>query len=197
MAAPAGIGVHDMTASRVILTGFMGSGKTTVGPLVAEQLGFQFVDMDERVAQAAGRPVEALFIERGETVFRALETAVLSQLIEDGDMVIATGGGALASEATMSMAKDGGIVVYLRASAETLAARLDADVSRPLLLGDDGGILHGARLYERVTTLLAKRRPFYEQADVVVDVDGATPPDIALDIVSALMRQPGAVSGER
>ncbi len=165
----------------------MGSGKSTVGPLVADQLGFAFLDLDDRVEQVAGRPIETLFKERGEGVFRALETAVLSQVLdEEESVVIATGGGALISEATMAMAKDGGRVVYLRAQTTTLADRLAADQARPLLKSEDGQALNRGELEERIEAIVAKRRRFYEQADAIIDVDQMGPPDIAAAVVLAV-----------
>lgn len=176
-----------MPVPRVYLTGFMGSGKSTVGPLVAERLGYRFIDLDERVEEAAGRPIAALFTERGEAAFRALETAVLTQVLGEEGAVIATGGGALSSDATMALAKDGGCVVYLRVEPETLFERLRATTDRPMLYGEDGQPLDGPSLREHILAILERRRRFYEQADAIVDADGMTPPDVAATIVRAVL----------
>jgi shikimate kinase len=177
-----------MAPDRVILTGFMGSGKSTVGPLVADQLGYRFIDLDERVAEAAGRPVEALFEERGEGIFRALEAAVLSQVLVEEAVVIATGGGALVSDGTLHMAKDGGVVVYLRVPIDVLVERLQSVEGRPLLTDADGQPLVGSRLAMRIEEILAPRRRFYEQADAIIDAEGMTPPDVAAAIVLSAQR---------
>jgi shikimate kinase len=179
---------------RIFLTGFMGSGKSTVGPLVADQLGFRFIDLDERVEAAAGRSAAEVLQERGEPRFRALETAVLSQVLSEEDVVIATGGGALASDATMAMAKDGGMVVYLRVRPETLAQRLQSDATRPLLHDSEGHGMRGKELLERINEILADRRRFYEQADAIVEADEMTPPDVALAAVRAAVAHGAAAS---
>jgi shikimate kinase len=181
-----------MPAARILLTGFMGCGKSTVGPLVAERLGYRFIDTDERVEAAAGRPAEALFLERGESVFRALETAVLSQAMAEDEVVIATGGGALASEASLGIARDGGVVVYLQVRPETLAARLQAHAGRPLLHDEDGQPLEGDLLLERIRGLLARRERYYAQADATVEADDLTPPDAASAVVRAVLAHPAA-----
>ncbi len=184
-----------MTSSRLFLTGPMGSGKSTAGPLVADGLGYRFVDLDERVEQAAGRSATELFADRGEDSFRALETAVLSQVLAEEGVVIATGGGALTSEATMAMAQDGGIVAYLRVPPETLAARLSADETRPLLRDADGPLV-GERLLERIQAILDRRERFYSRADVVVEADGLTPPDVAANVVAAVLALDRPVGSE-
>lgn len=178
-----------MEVNRIVLTGFMGSGKSTVGPLVAERLGFRFTDLDERVEEAAGRPAEALFLEQGEPLFRALETAVLTQALAEDGVVIATGGGALTSDATLLMAKEEGIVVYLRVSPETLARRLEANRHRPLLKDEVGDGLTGSRLLERIQGIMSRREPFYEQADVIIAAEDLRPPDVAAAVVQAVLRQ--------
>jgi shikimate kinase len=178
-----------MTANRILLTGFMGSGKTTVGPLIADQLGFRFIDLDEQVEKAAGRSAAALFLERGESIFRALETAVLTQALAEEDVVIATGGGALTSEATLALAKDGGVVVYLRVALDTLAERLEPDEQRPMLKDDDGRVLRGARLLDRIESILKGRQPYYEQADIIIDAEDKAPADVAAAVVEAIRGQ--------
>jgi shikimate kinase len=185
-------GGPDMPAARILLTGFMGCGKSTVGPLVADHLGYRFIDTDERVEAAAGRSAEALFLERGESVFRALETAVLSQAMAEDEVVIATGGGALISEGSLGIARDGGVVVYLQVRPETLAARLQTNAGRPLLHDEDGHPLEGGLLLERIRGLLARRERYYAQADATVEADDLTPPDAASAVVRAVLAHSAA-----
>lgn len=172
-----------MPTSRILLTGFMGSGKSTVGPLVADRLGYRFIDLDVRLAETVGRPVEVLFVEKGEGTFRAIETAVLSQVLEEDKVVIATGGGALASEATMAMAKDLGLVVFLDTSPEILAGRLELSINRPLLEDETGEILSGQALITRIDDLLKRRRRYYDQSHATINVTNLTPPDVAAEVV--------------
>jgi shikimate kinase len=166
----------------------MGSGKSTLGPILANVLGYGFADLDARIAASAGMPVAQLFATRGEAAFRALEADALRATGREHDLVVATGGGALAREPNLSWARRHGTVVYLRATPEALAARLmRARAVRPLLLGDDGARLSEAALRDRIAALLAERRPFYEQAHVAVDV-GAGPVGPAVDAVARALR---------
>lgn len=172
-----------MPSSRILLTGFMGSGKSTVGPIVADRLGYRFIDLDVRLAETVGRPVEVLFVEKGEGTFRAIETAVLSQVLEEDKVVIATGGGALASEATMTIAKDQGLVIFLDTSPEILAGRLELSVNRPLLEDENGEILSGQALIDRIEELLRQRRRYYDQSHATINVTELAPPDVAAEVV--------------
>ncbi len=171
--------------SRIFLTGFMGAGKSTVGPLVAERLGYTFIDLDEAVAERAGQPITVLF-ETGEDAFRALESTLLREVSQQDEVVVATGGGALASETNLSLAQRAGVVVYLRVSVDALAHRLaDTATERPLLHDGEGRPLEGAALKERIQALLDQRKLRYQQADVIVDAE-QEPEAVAFAIVDAL-----------
>lgn len=172
-----------MSSPRILLTGFMGSGKSTVGPIVADRLGYRFIDLDVRLAETVGRPVEVLFVEKGEETFRAIETAVLSQVLEEDKVVIATGGGALVSDATMAMAKDLGLVIFLDTTPEVLAGRLELSINRPLLEDENGEILGGTALINRIEELLKRRRRYYDKAHATISVTDLAPPDVAAEVV--------------
>jgi shikimate kinase len=171
---------------RIYLTGFMGSGKSATAWSLAARLGFTDIDLDKLVAVLAGRSLAALFAE-GEAVFRAAEREALEKTFDKSQVVVATGGGALVAPGAMEAAQAVGRVVYLRLPSASLVARLEADsVPRPLLQGADGQPLEGAALRARVAALLAARAPRYEQADVVIDVDGLAPQEAAVAVVHAL-----------
>ncbi len=156
----------------------MGCGKSTVGPLVAEALGYAFVDLDDVIEAQAGRPIRALFEAEGEAAFRRMERAALRATAQQERVVAALGGGALANEENLRWALRHGCVVYLKVSAETLARRLSRYVGssdRPLLLDARGTPLSEADLRARIEEMLAERRPFYERADVIVEADA--PPE--------------------
>ena len=156
---------------RVYLTGFMASGKSTVGPLLADALGHRFVDLDWLIEAKAGQPIPAIFAEGGEAAFRAAEAEALDETTRSSRMVVATGGGALVTPAALRTARMAGPVVWLRASVDTILKRLGDATGRPILAGPDGRPLWGLALRERVETLLAAREPFYEQADLIIDAD--------------------------
>lgn len=167
----------------------MGSGKSTLGPILANVLGYRFADLDARVAESAGRPVTQVFAEEGEAAFRAREAEALRATGREHRLVVATGGGALTREPNLSWALAHGTVAYLRASPDALVARLQRSRNvRPLLLDADGTRLTDAALRARIQALLEARRPFYEQAHVVVDV-GAGPVGPAVDVLARAVRQ--------
>ncbi|MEO0560015.1 MAG: shikimate kinase [Bacteroidota bacterium] len=161
-----------MTAPpRVYLTGFMASGKSTVGPLLADALGHRFVDLDWLIEAKAGRPIPLIFAEGGETAFRAAEAEALDETTRSLRMVVATGGGALVTPAALRTARMAGPVVWLQASIDTILDRLGDAAGRPVLAGPDGRPLWGRALRDRVAALMEAREPFYAQADLTVDAD--------------------------
>ncbi len=175
-----------MHSPRVYLTGFMGSGKSTSGPLVAARLGYRFLDLDDEVERAAGVSVSDLFARRGEPVFRALETAVLCEAAVQEQVVVATGGGALATEGNLLTAETSGVIVYLKLAPETLARRLRDAQGRPLLLDEDGTPFSEAALLDYIAEVLRKRERFYSHADVTIEAETMTPDEVADAIVQAL-----------
>ncbi len=167
--------------SRVILlTGMMGSGKSVVGRALAERLGWSFIDTDAAIERKRGQSVAEIFRREGEACFRELERAELAALPE-ARAVVALGGGALAQEAGRLALPRGGVLVWLDAKAETLAARLgDAD-DRPLLVSLDPS---GRR--ERLATLRAERACSYAAAEIQISTDGRSPEEVRDAVLAAL-----------
>ena len=147
------------------LVGMMGAGKSTVGPALARRLGHRFVDTDVEIERAAGCSIADLFATEGEDVFRRRERAAIDAWAGK-PAVVALGGGAIAQPGASAHLARTGTVVYLRARAETLLARLGDCSGRPLL----EGVSPGDRL-ERVKALLAERAVAYESAALVIDTD--------------------------
>lgn len=168
---------HD-TVRRVLLIGFMASGKTTVGRLLAERLGWRFVDVDEEVVRRSGQTVPEIFREHGESVFRALEARLAAEVRSAERAVIAPGGGWVTAPGALDDLPDGTFVVWLRVSAEEAVRRVGGGADRPMLAGADP--------LDRARTLIAERESLYRRADLVLDVDDRTVSDIAEEIAARI-----------
>src|SRR5436305_6449871 len=156
----------------VVLIGFMGAGKSVVGRALAERLGFRLYDTDAMVEESAGRTIAELWEAEGEEGFRAREHDAVLQACAGSGRVIACGGGTVLEIRIYGVLKGAGSVVYLRAPADVLRARVGIALDRRLLR-DPGG-------FDR---LLAERQPAYESAaDITIDTDERTPDDVAADI---------------
>lgn len=167
----------------VVLVGFMGSGKSSVGRELARRFGAPFVDVDERIESAAGAPIRELFAREGEPAFRERERAALREALSVKGRVIATGGGAFSDEENRVLLRAYAPVVYLEAAVETLLERLAGDLGRPLLRGGDRE--------EVVRELLSRRIPGYRTADVTVRTDGRTVGDVAAQVADWIDRTEG------
>jgi shikimate kinase len=164
----------------VVLTGMRGAGKTAVGRILAESLGFEFVDMDSEIEREAGKSVAEIFSESGESAFRKMEADLAAELAEKKQCVVASGGGTVASKIARNTLLKNAVVVYLKAGADTLAGRIKGDASsasrRPHLT-------NAADIKSELAALLAERKRFYEStADYIVDTDARSPREIAAQI---------------
>src|SRR5918995_4211527 len=164
----------------VVLTGFMGTGKSTVGRLLADLLGFQFVDTDAVIERRFGA-VETIFRERGEDAFRAIEREVAGELTAGDRVVIATGGRMMPDPVIAETLGADAHVFCLVASPETIAARVLNGPVRPLLAGPD------ARA--RITELLAERAAAYAAFEQV-STDSRTAADVAHDLAARIREDP-------
>jgi shikimate kinase len=163
---------------RILLIGMMGAGKTTVGRLLAERLGWAHLDSDEMIQRSTGKTVAEIFEEQGEAAFRREESRVLAEAAQTDDAVVSVAGGAVLAAENREVLGRAGPVVWLRADVATLARRVGSGEGRPLLDEDPAGTLE--RLAE-------ERRPYYEEvADVVIDVDDLTAEKVVERIVAAL-----------
>lgn len=165
----------------------MASGKSTVGPFVADALGYKFLDLDWLVVVRAGRSIPEIFAEGGAGAFREAEAEALAETTRSERHVIATGGGSLVQGRAMRLAQSAGTVIWLRASAETVARRVGSAGDRPMLWDDDGRPLQGDALRARIEELMARREASYARADLAVDADG--PPEAVAQRVVALLRE--------
>ncbi len=156
---------------RIYLTGFMGSGKSTLGALLATRLGYDFVDLDARIVERIGMPIAPFFKEFGEASFRWHETEVLHETAARAPLVVAVGGGALVSEDNLAFALAHGLVVYLQVEPAEIVRRLRAEPNtRPMLLDSEGQPMPEALMFDRIARLMTFRDPIYRRAHLTVDV---------------------------
>jgi shikimate kinase len=166
-------------SGHLLLVGMMGSGKTTVATLLGERTGRPVRDSDAEVERSTGRTVVEIFADEGEGAFREQERLVLERALQEREpAVIAVAGGAVLDPRNRAAMHEGGTVVWLRAELATLAERVGDGRGRPLLAGDAAAEL---------ARLSAVRAPLYaELADVTVDVDRATPEEVADSVLEAV-----------
>jgi shikimate kinase len=162
----------------VALIGFMGSGKSTVGRLVAARLRYRFVDTDALIEARAGRPISKIFAEAGEAFFRELEKQVVAELTSYRRAVMATGGGLAANPEHLASLKEHALVVCLWASPETIWERVRRQSHRPLLQTPDP--------QARIRELLEARQPYYRQADILINTGLRSVQTVARQVVKEL-----------
>ncbi len=159
----------------VVLIGLSGSGKTTVGRIVAEQLHAGFVDVDSILNRKEGKPIAMIFAEKGEPAFREMERKEVEAALANQAAVIAPGGGWAAQPGALEGARPAAYVVYLKTRPETAASRAAPSGTRPMLMGDDPEA--------RMRVLIKEREPFYLKADAKVETDKKTPEQVAAEVV--------------
>lgn len=165
--------------SGVVLIGYRGTGKSTVGALLAQRLGRPFVDLDRAIEAAAGCSIAALFANQGEPAFRDWEERMIAEESDQGEKVLATGGGAILRESNRIALRRHGVVIWLSAAPEVIAERLRGDAERPALtsLGTLG----------EVRDVLAARAPLYQSlADREVSTEGRSPEEVVATILGIL-----------
>jgi shikimate kinase len=168
----------------VVLTGFMGTGKSTVGRLLAKRLGFGFLDLDELIEKEAGMPIKEIFSSHGEARFREFEAQAIERLASGelgAALVISTGGGAVVRERNRSLLRGFGVLVCLKASPEEILKRVGNRPERPLLFGPDRE--------EKLHSLLSERHLAYMDCDLEVDTTGLRPEEVAGIIQAYLASQ--------
>ncbi len=161
-----------MKTKRIYLTGFMGAGKSTIGLILANTLGWTFYDLDAEIVKSRGKSVVAIFKEDGETKFRELEASVLAELSKSDNIIVALGGGAVLFEDVAKLIKSSGVSVYLKASAERIYDRLKYKTDRPLFQTLEGGALSKEDAMKKIRTMLKEREGTYMEADLVFNTEG-------------------------
>jgi shikimate kinase len=170
-----GISILSVPSKHVFLTGFMGSGKTTVGRRLAQRLGLSFIDLDQEIEKRECRLIRDIFAQYGEAFFRRLESDVLRSICSNPtSAVVATGGGIIINPENRLLMRSSGLIVNFQVDYASVAQRLAKDQSRPLLKNKDENA---------ITALMTERMAAYADADMVIDTAQKTPQQIVSDII--------------
>ncbi len=167
--------------NNIVLCGFMGCGKSTVGRILAEKLGFTMCDSDTCIEQREKTSISNIFSAHGEAYFREVESAVIKELAEQKGLVIATGGGAVLNSDTAAALRKTGLVIFLDITPEAVLKRLKGDTTRPLLMRDDKEAA--------VQELLTKRKPLYTAAGHYTVNAENTPEKVAEKIIELFVNE--------
>ena len=163
-----------MKTKIVFLTGFMGSGKSTIGPILANTLGWNFFDLDGLIEARKGKKIAEIFDEIGEAGFRSLEREILKETAKGENVIISLGGGTIADQENINFMKKKGKIIFLKASPESFYQRLKFKTDRPLLRGKDEKLLSQNELKQKIKEILHYRKKFYDQADISLKTDNTT-----------------------
>lgn len=174
---------------RLYLTGFMTSGKSTIGPILANVIGWTFKDLDKEIEEIEKKPVVEIFSEKGEEYFRDLEHKLLIEYSGCKDLVLALGGGAIISIRNLELLKKTGKIVYLKTSPEMIYERIKNKIDRPifrdLVLSDSA---KPQDFINRIKMLLEEREPYYSSADFFIDTD-KTRIGVTVDKLAKIIRR--------
>ena len=162
----------------IVLTGFMGTGKTEVGRELVKLRGLKLIDLDSEIEQSEKMTISEIFKRFGEQKFRELESEMVEKISREQNVVISTGGGTVLRQQNMEALKNTGTVVCLTASPETILERTGSSDDRPLLLVDNP--------LEKIRELLQFRMPFYAKAHLMIDTEDKTPLRIAEEIIEKI-----------
>ena len=170
-----------MSERNIYLVGFMGTGKTTVGKILAKKLKKEFVEMDEEIEKKEGRKIVDIFRLFGESYFRKVEKKVLKEIASCSNLVVSCGGGVVVDEENLKILKKTGIIICLKAIPSVIYERTKKTKERPLLNVPDP--------LKKIKELLAKRAPFYAKADYFVNTSTLTPEEVSEEIIKILKNE--------
>jgi shikimate kinase len=151
----------------IFLTGFSTAGKSTIGPILANALGYRFIDIDKAIMEKEKKSVVEIFNEKGEAYFRQLEYEILQQYVQAENLVVALGGGTLENDKSFEIVKASGTLIYLKSEVDTLTKRLASKDDRPLMKAENGERLSVEDLHRRVKQLLMSREERYQSHAVI------------------------------
>lgn len=155
----------------IFLTGFSTAGKSTIGPILANSLGFDFIDIDKAIVEREQKSINEIFAEKGEAYFRQLELEILSSIVNRENLVVSLGGGTLENDTSFELVRNSGTMVYLKSDLNTLTRRLSTKDDRPLLKGENGQKITPEEIANRVSLLMSRREERYAQSPICISTD--------------------------
>lgn len=178
--------------SLIFLTGFMGSGKSTVGCRLAMSLGLRFFDLDTEIENRMQKPISQIFEEEGAAFFREIESEILKDLVKLPFSVIALGGGTITEMENLRLVKQHGVLICLQSEPEVIWSRV-ADTHRRVLLTQENipgrQPLTESQIHDRIERLIQLRKPYYDESDLFIDTTGKSISQIVDEIISQLELQ--------
>jgi shikimate kinase len=157
--------------NNIYLTGFMASGKSTLGPILANTIGFEFADLDKEIEKKINKKVNEIFKDFGEKYFRDIEKEIITLFSEKKNVVVSLGGGAINSVENLSIIKKSGILIFLNASPESIYQRLKFKKDRPAFLFEDFENPTKEMFLSKINALFEARKKYYSQADLIFQTD--------------------------
>lgn len=164
----------------IVLTGFMGTGKSGIGRILSKKLSYTLIDSDAEIEKEQKMSITDIFRQHGEATFRDIESDVIKRLSEMANVVISTGGGVVLRESNIENLRKNGVIVCLTASAETILRRVEHSNDRPLLQVDNP--------LQKIKEMLSSREQYYRNADITISTEGKSPKEIASEILEKLMK---------
>lgn len=168
---------------RIYLTGFMASGKSTIGPILSNVLGLDFYDLDQEIEDREKLSIVEIFEKKGEAYFRNVESEILKKIVQKDNIVVSLGGGTITFQENFDLMKNTGKIIYLKVSPEDIYNRLKNKTDRPLFREFVLGEVSKEEFMNRINELLDKRKQFYEKADLIIDTN-LTPVGVTVDTIA-------------
>lgn len=163
--------INQTKKDLIYFTGFMAGGKSTIGRIVANTLGYAYTDIDKEIEKRLGKKVTEIFAEFGEVYFREFETQVLSEVSKQQHHVISLGGGTIMNPKNLEIIKSRGLLLYLKSSLENIFKRLRYKTDRPVFMDNDGKWMRDGELKDKIKVLMEIREPVYQQSNLTFVTD--------------------------
>lgn len=172
--------MKNIGMKNIVLTGFMGTGKSEVSQELSKVLGWKVIDIDTEIEKSQGMKITGIFKQFGEPRFRDIETEMIKNLSKNKNVIISTGGGAVLRQENMDALRENGVIICLTATPETILKRTSNNNDRPLLQVEDP--------LKKIRELLKFRMPYYEKVDIMIDTENKTPLEIAEEIIEKIRK---------